>query len=120
MLIVKKISLKGNTIIEVVTGIFLITFAITLTAGLFSKTMGNSNLYIKHRAICTLDGLVVQNAKEKVLVPEEIDFGDFLIRVSFVPFQEHDSLSVVSYTAIIKSNGKQIYTRKQLKYLQNN
>jgi len=116
----EKLYLKGSTIIEVITAILLITIALTLAAGLFSKTIGNSNLYVKHQAISTLDALVVQNILENHFVPEVLEYEDFQIRVSLLPFREHDSLSIISFTAVLKSSEKQIYSRKLLKYYRNN
>lgn len=119
MLIIGKYKLNGSSIIEVVTSIFLITVTIALTAGLFSKTMGNSNLFVKHKAICALDELVFQHTKDMSQVPEEIDFENFHISVKIIPFEGNDELRIISYRAVLKSTGKQVYCRKLLKSLQN-
>lgn len=111
----KKPLLAGSTIIEVVTGMFLISLAITLTAVVFSKTLDNMNLYVKHKAVLEINKIIIQQANEKNYLVGESDSGNILILVSSLPFPGSDSLQIITYLASEKSTGKQLYTRKLIK-----
>ena len=115
MLVIKGKSLDGSTIIEVVTGVFLISLGMALTIVVFSKTMDNANLYVKHKAVNAVDELIVEQTKAMNFKPRETDAGDILITSSSAPFAGNDSLLIVTWTASLKSSGKQLYTRKQVK-----
>ena len=115
MLVIKGKSLYGSTIIEVVTGVFLISLGMALTIVVFSKTMDNANLYVKHQAVNAVNELIVEQTKEMNFKPRETDAEDILITSSSAPFAGNDSLQIVTWTASLKSSGKQLYARKQVK-----
>ena len=115
MFVIKGKSLTGGTIVEVVTGMFLISLGMALSIVVFSKTMDNANLYVKHKAVNAVDELIVEQTKAMNFKPRETDAGDILITSSSAPFAGNDSLLIVTWTASLKSSGKQLYTRKQVK-----
>jgi hypothetical protein len=115
MLVIKRKSLAGSTIIEVVTGVFLISLGMALTIVVFSKTMDNANLYVKHQAVNAINELIVEQTKAMNFKPGETDAGDILITSTPAPFAGNDSLQIVTWTASLKSSGKQFYARKQVK-----
>lgn len=101
--------------VEVITGIFLISLAISLTVVVFTKTMDNTQIFLKHRAINYINQLTVKQAKELDYTPVEADSGAVRIISSITDFPGHDSLKVITWSAVIKSSGKTIYSRKMIK-----
>jgi hypothetical protein len=112
MFVIKGKSLTGGTIVEVVTGMFLISLGMALSIVVFSKTMDNSNLYVKHQAVNAVNELIVQQTKAMDFKPGETDTGDIRITSSSAPFAGNDSLQIMTWSASIISTGKQLYTRK--------
>ena len=115
MLVIKEKSVAGSTIVEVVTGVFLISLGMALTIVVFSKTMDNSNLYVRHQAVNSVNELIVEQSKKMNFLPVEKDSADILITSLSVPFPENDSLQIVTYSARLISSGKQLYNRKLIK-----
>jgi hypothetical protein len=120
MLIINDKSIAGSTIIEVVTGVFLISLGMALSIVVFTKTMDNANLYVKHQAINAVNELVMKQTKEMNFTSEETDLDDIQIISSTTPFPGNDSLQIVNYSASLISTGKQLYTRKLIKNVHNN
>jgi len=114
MLVKNKRSLTGSTIIEVVTGVFLISLGMALSIVVFTKTMDISNLYIRHQAVNAVNELIVQQTKEMNFVAGETDLADIRIISSLVPFPGNDSLQIVTWSASLISSGKKLYIRKQV------
>jgi hypothetical protein len=110
-------SLKGSGMVEVITGIFLISLAFSLTVVVFTKTMDNAKLYLKHRAINEINQLAVKQMKELDYSPVEADSGDVKIISSVENFPENDSLKIIRWSAVMKLTGKEIYSRKIIKQL---
>ena len=115
MFIIKDKSITGSTIIEVVTGVFLISLGMALSIVVFTKTMDYSNLYVRHQAVNAINELIVEQTKEMNFTPVETDLADIRIRCSTTPFPGNDSLQIVTYSANLISTGKQLYMRKQVK-----
>jgi hypothetical protein len=115
MPVIKGKYLAGSTIIEVVTGVFLISLGMALTIVVFSKTMDYSNLYVRHQAINAVNELIVQQSKEMDYLSGEKDSADIRIISSIVPFSGNDSLQIIIYSASLISSGKEIYKRKIIK-----
>jgi len=115
MFVIKGKSLTGGTIVEVVTGMFLISLGMALSIVVFSKTMDNSNLYVRHQAVNAVNELIVQQTKMMDFKPGETDTGDIRITCLSAPFAGNDSLQIVTWTASLISTGKQLYTRKLIK-----
>ena len=115
MPVIKGKYLAGSTIIEVVTGVFLISLGMALTIVVFSKTMDYSNLYVRHQAINAVDELIVQQTKAMDYLSGEKDSADIRIISSLTPFPENDSLQIVTWSASLISSGKLLYERKKIK-----
>ena len=108
-------TVSGSTIVEVVTGLSLIAMAVGLTIVVFSKTMDNSNLYIKHQSIIAVNEMIISQSKVMNYNSEEKELGDVRIVSSIEPFQGHDSLVIVTYSASLISTGKLLYSRRLIK-----
>ena len=115
MPIIKDKSIVGSTIIEVVTGVFLISLGMALSIVVFTKTMDYSNLYVRHEAVNAVNELVNEQTKQMNYTAGETDLADIRIGCSITPFPGNDSLQVITYSASLISTGKQLYTRKQVK-----
>lgn len=115
MLVIKEKSVAGSTIVEVVTGVFLISLGMALTIVVFSKTMDYSNLYVRHQAVNAVNELIVQQSMTMNFLQVEKDSADIQITNLSAPFPGNDNLQVVTYSANLKSSGKQLYTRKLIK-----
>jgi hypothetical protein len=117
MFIIKKRSLVGSTIVEVVTGISLISLGMALAIVIFSKTMDYTNLYVRHQVINAVNELIVQQTKGMKFTPVEKDSADIRIISSLTPFPGNDSLQIVTWSASLISSGKLLYERKTIKKL---
>lgn len=106
---------SGSTIVEVVTGLTIIALGVAFTIVVFSKTMDNSNLYVKHKAINAINELIVQQTKTMTYRPAETDSGDIRIICTATPFTGNDSLQILTYSATLLSSGKQLYKRRLIK-----
>jgi hypothetical protein len=115
MFVIVKKSVAGSTIVEVVTGVFLIALGMALTIVVFSKTMDNSNLYVRHQAVNAVNELVVRQTKTMNFIPSETDSADIRIKSSFASFPGNDSLQIVIWSASLISSGKELYTRRIIK-----
>jgi len=115
MFLITEKSLEGSTIVEVVTGVFLIALGMALALIVFTKTMDYSNLYVRHQAVNALNEQVVLHLKGMNFIPGEKDSADIRIISSFAPFPGNDSLQIVTWSASLISSGKQLYMRKQVK-----
>jgi hypothetical protein len=113
--VIKGKSMVGSTIVEVVTGVFLIALGMALTIIVFSKTMDYSNLYVRHQAINAVNELIVQQTKAMAFKPGEKDSADIRIISSSASFPGNDSLKIVIYSASLISSGKQLYERRLIK-----
>jgi len=120
MLVIKDKSTSGSTIIEVVTGVFLISLGMALSIVVFTKTIDYANLYVRHQAINAVNELVVKQTREMNFTSEETDLEDIRIISSITPFPSNDSLLIVTYSASLISSGKNLYTRKLIKNVHNN
>ena len=108
-------SLPGSSIVEVVTGVFLIAMGMALTVVIFSKTMDYSNLYVRHQAVNELNEQVIRQEKDMNFIPFEKDSSNIRIISSLAPFPGNDSLKIVTWSASLISSGKQLYERKLIK-----
>lgn len=115
MLVIKEKSVAGSTIVEVVTGVFLISLGMALTIVVFSKTMDYSNLYVRHQAVKAVNEMVVQQAKAMAFKPGETDSADIRIISSSASFPGNDSLQIMAWSASLISSGKKLYERKLIK-----
>jgi len=115
MFVINGKSLEGSTIVEVVTGVFLISLAMALSIVVFTKTMDNSNLYVRHQAVNRINELIVEQTKAMSFIASEADSGDIRIISSVTPFMGNDSLQVVTYAARLISSGKEVYVRRLIK-----
>lgn len=115
MFVIMKKSVKGSTIVEVVTGVFLIALGMALSIVVFSKTMDYSNLYVRHQAVNAVNELVFQQTKAMNFSPSETDSADIRVICSLAPFSGNDSLQIVTLSASLISSGRQLYTRKLVK-----
>lgn len=112
--IIKK-TLTGSTIIEVVTGVFLISLGMALTIVVYSKTMDSSNLFVRHQAVNAVNELIVQQTKAMDYSPEEIDSAGIRIVCKSISFPGNDSLQTITYSAHLIASGKLLYERKIIK-----
>jgi hypothetical protein len=120
MFLTNEKSVAGSTIVEVVTGVFLIALAMALSIMVFSKTMDNSNLYVKHQAVNMVNNELHEfwtNSTNGISASQDeiSDGGDLRITATKDPFPGHDSLEVIVYSARLKSTGKEIYKRRLIK-----
>jgi hypothetical protein len=115
MFLIKERSMAGSTIVEVVTGVFLIALGMALTIVVFSKTMDYSNLYVRHQAINAVNELIVRQTEAMNFIPGEKDSGDIRIISLLAPFPGNDSLQIVTWSASLISSGKKLYERKLIK-----
>jgi|GEM_PF-1814233 len=121
-------SMSGSAIVEVVTGVFLISLATAMVVTVFTQTMDYSNLYVKHQATNALDELITSDLKNKritqnktndtkfpgdqTMFKDSCDNCDFRLTKTVDQYPGQDSLQVVTYSANLKSTGKMIYSRK--------
>jgi hypothetical protein len=115
MFVIKAKSLYGSTIVEVVTGVFLISLAMALSIVVFTKTMDNSNLYVRHQAVNKVNELIVEQTKAVNFIASQVDLGDIQIMSSVASFTGNDSLQIMLYSAKLISTGKEIYRRRLVK-----
>ena len=110
-----KKTVSGSTIIEVVTAFSLIALGVAFTLIVFSKTMESSNLYVRHQAVNAVNEMIAEQSKAMNYRSEEVDSADIRIISSLATLPGHDSLRIVTYSASLKSSGKQLYTRRLIK-----
>ena len=115
-----KKTLLGSTIIEVVTAFSLIALGVALALVVFSKTMENSNLYVKHKAVNGVNEMIVEQSKAMNYRPEEVDSADIRIICTVATLPGHDRLQIVTYSATLQSSGKQLYARRLIKKIHAN
>lgn len=115
MSVIIKRTLAGSSLIEVVTGVFLISLGMALTVVVFSKTMDSSNLYVRHQAVNAVNGLIVRQTKTKNFIPLETDSAGIRMISKSIPFPGNDSLQIMCYSAHSIVSGKLLYERKLLK-----
>lgn len=115
MSVIIKRSLAGSTLIEVVTGVFLISLGMALTVVVFSKTMDSSNLFVRHQAVNAVNELIVRQTKARNFIPVEADSAGIRMISKSFPFPGNDSLQIMTYSAHLISSGKLLYERKLLK-----
>lgn len=113
-----KKTLKGSTIVEVVTGVLLIALGMALSIVVFTRTMENSNLYVKHQAVNAVNELVIRQEKAMKYRPVEIDTANMRISSSLVSFKGNQHLQVITYSAVLIASSKPIYERKLIKRIE--
>jgi hypothetical protein len=115
----KKGNIKGSSIIEVVTGIFIISLSLALTGVLFAGVLNSSSRIEKQRAWFHLNQWSNQIKMSGYIIFEEMDFPLFrMVKETEVMDKERD-LVLVRIIAV-DNNGETIATRKFLVKAQDN
>lgn len=115
----KYTKIKGSTIIEVVTGLFLIALVIALSVVVFSKTMDYSNLYEKHQAVVAVNELIALKMEDKIVSREEFNTQKLKIVLSVSEYPESEKLQVIQVKAFSISTNRELYSRKIIQMIQN-
>lgn len=115
MLVRTKKTLKGSTLVEVVTGVLLIALGMALSIVVYTRTMENSNLYVKHQAVNAVNELVIRQEKAMKYIPVGIDTASMRISSTLAPFKGHQHLQVITYSVVLTASSKTIYERKLIK-----
>jgi hypothetical protein len=115
MSVIIKKSLTGSTIVEVVMGVFLISLGMALTVVVFLKTMDNTNLYVRHQAVNSINEVIVRQKGAMNFIPVQTDSAGIRIISKSISFPGNDSLQVITYSAHLIASGKLLYERKLIK-----
>lgn len=115
MFVIAMKPLKGSTIVEVVTGVLLIALGMSLAVIAYTRTMENSNLYVRHQAVNAINELIIQQTKTMNYQPVEVDTESFRVTCVITPFEGNNKLKVITYSATLLTSSKTIYERKIIK-----
>lgn len=105
--------LKGSTLIEVITGVTILSITLGISLVIFVNVTGMNNSNVKTQAYLKVNELAVETGKEKNFNEKEYELGTYRIVKEVEKYKENRELTKVVFKAY-NLKGKELVTKQKI------